>query len=485
MIPLHLRDVVALTGGALHPASPSDDPSGARPEDLLVDGPVTTDSRECGPGSLFVARVGEHADGHAFAAAARSAGAVAVLGERPVPELGTVVVPDVQSAFGALARGVHDRARAGGLRTVAITGSSGKTSTKDLLGQVLATAGPTVAPVGSYNGEIGVPLTVCRVEPATRFLVAEMGARGVGHIAYLTRIAPPDVAVVLNVGLAHVGEFGSQDAIARAKGELVEALSPDGTAVLNADDPRVAAMASRTPGHVVTVGVEQPADVTAGDVVLDAAGRASFTLHGWGLDLPVRLAVSGAHQVGNALSVVAAAVAVGLDPTDAVAALGAAGAASRWRMEVHEREDGVTVVNDAYNANPDSMAAALRALRAIADAPTAQGGARRRTVAVLGAMLELGDQADAEHAGIGRLATELGVDRVLVVGEGARAVAAGSDPAVTTLVADTDAAYDVLQRELRAGDVVLLKSSRDAGLRWLGDRLAGVPLPAGAGTVPA
>ena len=328
MIPLPLRDVVALTGGALHPTDPATDPTdGSDPADagtlgdLLVDGTVTTDSRECGPGSLFVARVGEHADGHAFAAAARAAGAVAVLGERPVPELPTVVVPDVQAAFGALARGVHDRARAGGLRTVAITGSSGKTSTKDLLGQVLAAAGETVAPVGSYNGEIGVPLTVCRVTPATRFLVAEMGARGVGHIAYLTRIAPPDVAVVLNVGLAHVGEFGSQDAIARAKGELVEALGADGTAVLNADDPRVLGMAGRTRGRVVTVGVEQPADVTASDVVLDAAGRASFTLHGWGRALPVRLAVSGAHQVGNALSVVAASVAVGLDPADAVAAL--------------------------------------------------------------------------------------------------------------------------------------------------------------------
>ncbi len=343
--------------------------------------------------------------------------------------------------------------------------------------------GETVAPVGSYNGEVGVPLTVCRVTPSTRFLVAEMGARGVGHIAYLTRIAPPDVSVVLNVGLAHVGEFGSQDAIAQAKGELVESLTEDGTAVLNADDPRVAAMAARTRGRVVTVGVREPADVTATDVVLDALGRASFTLHGWGLDLPVRLAVSGEHQVGNALSVVAAAVAVGLDPAAAVTALSAAGAASRWRMEVHEREDGVTVVNDAYNANPDSMAAALRALRAIADAPVAQGGARRRTVAVLGAMLELGDQAEAEHAGLGRLTTQLGVDRVLVVGEGARAVADGSDPAATTVVPDTGAAYDVLQRELRGGDVVLLKSSRDAGLRWLGDRLAGVPLPDGVGGV--
>ena len=467
MIPLALRDVVALTGGTLHPDTP-------QVREVVVDGPVVTDSRECGPGSLYVARVGEHADGHDFAAATREAGAVAALTSRPLADLPCVVVDDVQTAFGAVARGVHDRARSAGMRTVAVTGSSGKTSTKDLLAQVLATAGETVAPTGSFNGEVGVPLTVCRVTSSTRFLVAEMGARGIGHIRYLTGIAPPDVAVVLNVGLAHVGEFGSREAIATAKGELVEALSPSGLAVLNADDPRVAAMAARTSARVVTVGVDQPADVRASDVVLDALGRPTFVLHGWGRSLPVALLVSGAHQVGNALAVVAAAVECGLDPESATTALSAAGAASRWRMEVHERDDGVTVVNDAYNANPDSMGAALAALRAIADASTP----RRRTWAVLGAMLELGEESEAAHEGVGALAARLGIDRVVVVGEGARAVARGSAPEATELVADSDAAYAVLEAGLEPGDVVLLKSSRDAGLRWLGDRLVGLEVPA-------
>ena len=217
MIPMTLRDVADLTGGSMHPDT-------VEVADLVVDGPVVTDSRGAGPGSLYVARVGEHADGHAYAGAAQAAGAVAALTSRVVDELPCVVVDDVQVAFGRLARGVVDRSP--GLRVVAITGSSGKTSTKDLLAQVLATAGETVAPVASLNGEVGVPLTVCRVTPTTRFLVAEMGARGIGHLTYLTTIAPPDVSIVLNVGVAHVGEFGSREAIAQAKGELVEALGP-------------------------------------------------------------------------------------------------------------------------------------------------------------------------------------------------------------------------------------------------------------------
>ncbi|MEO9152805.1 MAG: UDP-N-acetylmuramoyl-tripeptide--D-alanyl-D-alanine ligase [Lapillicoccus sp.] len=464
MIPLSLRDVVELTGGSLHP---DDATTGA----IVVDGPVVTDSREMAAGGLYIARVGESTDGHRFVGAAGAAGAVAALTERVVADLPCVVVDDVQTAFGRLARGVLDRVS--NLRVVAVTGSSGKTSTKDLLAQVLATAGPTVAPVDSLNGEIGVPLTVCRVTAQTRFLVAEMGARGIGHIAYLTTIAPPDVAIVLNVGSAHVGEFGSRENIATAKGELVEALPRWGVAILNADDPAVAAMASRTSARVVTVGVEQPADVRATDVVLDSLGRASFTLNGFGRTLPVGLTVSGAHQVGNALTVLAAAVECGLDPQAAVRALAGAGPTSRWRMEVHQRDDGVTVVNDAYNANPDSMRAALVALRAMAAATTPA----RRTWAVLGAMLELGEESEPAHRSLGRLTTEMGVDRVVAVGAAARALADTADPATTTWVPDTDTAYALLARELSDGDVVLLKSSRDAGLRWLGDRLVGLEVP--------
>ena len=415
----------------------------------------------------------EHADGHAYVGAARDRGAVAALTGRVVDELPCVVVDDVQTAFGRVARGVVDRAP--DLTVVAVTGSSGKTSTKDLLAQVLATAGETVAPVNSLNGEIGVPLTVCRVTPATRFLVAEMGARGVGHLAYLTTIAPPDVSVVLNVGVAHVGEFGSKEAVAQAKGELVEALRPEGLAVLNADDPEVAKMRSRTQARVVTVGRSADADIRAVDVRLDALSRAAFTVVTPGGSAEVALNVSGAHHVGNALAVVATALECGMRLADVATALSTARSASRWRMEVHERPDGVTVVNDAYNANPDSMHAALEALATI-------GQGTRRTWAVLGEMLELGELSRTEHERVGRWVAELGTHRLVVVGAGATALADGAvragGPTEVTRVADSDEAYELLESQLRPGDVVLLKSSRDAGLRWLGDRLASIEAPA-------
>jgi UDP-N-acetylmuramoyl-tripeptide--D-alanyl-D-alanine ligase len=433
--------------------------------ETVVDGPVTTDSRDCGPGSLYVARRGEHADGHDFAPAAVEAGAVAVLGERPVAGVPTLVVDDVQTAFGRVARAVVDRAP--DLTVLAVTGSSGKTTVKDLLAAVLATSGPTVAPVNSLNGEIGVPLTVCRIDAATRFLVAEMGARGVGHISYLTDIAPPQVAIVLNVGLAHVGEFGSVDNIALAKSELPRSLPADGLAVLNRDDDRVAAMAEGLACRVVTVGEHPDADLRAADVDLDARGRASYTLEGAGEPgLRVTLAQPGRHQVGNSLAVLAAATGAGVPLAQAVEVLATAGPASRWRMEVTERADGVTVVNDAYNANPDSMRAALRAL--------ADMEVSGRRVAVLGGMLELGDAAAEHHRAVGTTAAELGVDVLLGVGELARDVVAGFEAgggADAGWVPDTDAAHDHLASVLRAGDTVLLKSSRDAGLRWLGDRL--------------
>ncbi len=460
MIPIPLAEVVALTSGRLAGVTEAD----AVP--LLVDGPVVTDSREAAPGGLYVARVGEHADGHDFAAAAIGAGCVAALTTRPLEGLPCVVVDDTQEAFAALARAVVDRSPH--LAVVGITGSSGKTSTKDLLGTVLATAGPTVAPVGSYNSEVGVPLTVCRVAPDTRFLVVEMGARGVGHIAYLARMAPPRIGVVLNVGTAHVGEFGSREAIARAKSELPAAVPADGVAVLNADDPAVRAMASVTDARVVLVGEADDADVRATDVVLDAGGRASFTVHTPAGPADVTLGLVGRHHVGNALSVLAVALELGLALPDVVAALGAATPVSRWRMEVTERADGVTLVNDAYNANPDSMHAALEALRRM--------GEGRRTWAVLGTMLELGPESDALHAEVGADAVAHDVDELLVVGEAAAPLAEGASAAggrtrVRT-VADAAEAESLLRAELRAGDVALFKSSRDAGLRLLGDSLA-------------
>lgn len=460
MIALSLREIRDLTGGVVHGADSLDA--------VVVDGTVTTDSRECVPGSLYVARVGEVADGHDFVAAAAQAGAVAALTSRVVEGLPCVVVDDVQAAFGRLARGVVDRAAE--LRVVGITGSSGKTSVKDLLASVLSSVAETVAPVNSLNGEIGVPLTVCRVTPTTRFLVAEMGARGVGHIDYLTRIAPPQVAIVLNVGTAHLGEFGSRENIARAKSELPRAVPAEGLSILNADDPLVAGMAEGLRSRVQLVGLAPEADVRAEDVVLDERGRAAYVLVCPQGRARVTLRQSGAHHVGNSLAVAAAALELGLSLDQVVAGLSAAEAASRWRMEITDRPDGVVVVNDAYNANPHSMRAAL-------DAVTAMHVAGERW-AVLGGMLELGADSDAQHASVGAYAASLGLDHLVAVGEGARPLGEAFPGA--EWVPDTDAAYELLAPRLRRGDLVLLKSSRDSGLRWLGDRLAAEGADGGA-----
>ncbi|MGW5238987.1 UDP-N-acetylmuramoyl-tripeptide--D-alanyl-D-alanine ligase [Monashia sp. NPDC004114] len=462
MIPLSLNEIRDLTGGVLRGADAADA--------VLVDGTVTTDSRDCVPGSLYVARVGEHADGHDYVASAVAKGAVAALTSRPVDGAPCVVVDDVQTAFGRVARGVVDHAPE--LRIVGITGSSGKTTTKDLLASVLSSVAETVAPVNSLNGEIGVPLTVCRVTPTTRFLVAEMGARGVGHIAYLTQIAPPQVGIVLNVGTAHVGEFGSRENIAIAKAELPQAVPAEGLAILNADDPLVAAMADGLGCRVQLVGLSADADLRASDVSLDERGRAAYTLLTPAGEARISLRYSGSHHVGNSLAVAAAALELGLSLDQVAAGLSSAEPASRWRMEITDRPDGVVVVNDAYNANPDSMRAALDAVAAMA--------ATGERWAVLGGMLELGPDSDAEHAAVGAYAARLGLDHIVAVGAGARPIADAAPG--SEWVEDSDAAHDLLEARLRPGDIVLLKSSRDSGLRWLGDRLAGIPSGASSPT---
>jgi len=453
VIELSLAEVAELTGGELT------GPAGAH-----VTGKVTLDSRTVAPGDLFVAVAGERVDGHDFLGAAAAAGAVAALAVRPDAALPTVVVDDPVVALGRLATGVHARLTAGGLLTLGITGSSGKTSTKDLLGQVLAAAGPTVSPPGSYNNDIGLPLTVLDADDSTRFLVLEMGARGPGHIARLCRIAPPRIGVVLNVGSAHLGEFGTPEGTARAKGELVEALPEDGTAVLNADDPRVLGMAPRTAARVLTTGRDPGADVRATDVSLDDSARAGFTLVASGEEHRVALQVTGEHQVANALSAAGAALAAGMSPADVAGALSTATARSRWRMEVDRRADGVLVVNDAYNANPESMRAALAALT---------GLPATRRVAVLGAMGELGPDAAAEHDRLGRDAAAAGVDLIVAVGPDAVGIAEGAAAAghrageESVHVPDRAAARALLTEVLRPGDVVLVKASRAYGLELL------------------
>jgi UDP-N-acetylmuramoyl-tripeptide--D-alanyl-D-alanine ligase len=448
MIAMTLQEIADVVGGSV-----DGDPS------LVVTGAAYVDSRAPVQGGLFVAVAGERVDGHDYAA-----GAHAVLGSRPtgVP---SVLVADPVTALGRLARHVADRLDA---RVLALTGSQGKTGTKDYLAQVLAGSGPTVATTANNNNELGVPLTVLRADADTAYLVVEMGARGIGHISYLCDIAPPWAAAVLNVGTAHVGEFGSREAIAAAKGEIIEALPPDGVAVLNADDDLTAAMGSRTAARVLTFG--RAGDVSWRGLELDDLGRPSFEIGYAGEWLPVRLSQTGAHQVANAAAAAALAIAAGLTLATAAEGLARAGVTSRWRMEMHEREDGLLVVNDAYNANPASMAAAIDALAAI-------GGRRaRRTIAVLGEMKELGDTAAEAHRQVGALAAAAGVDVVVAVGEPAAGIVEGARATVgwrgeAFLTAGRAEALDWLRKNAVAADVVLVKASRGAALEVVADGL--------------
>ena len=487
---MSLARLAEIVGGTLHDVP---DP------DVLVTGTVEFDSRKVTAGGLFLALPGARVDGHDHAATAIEAGAVAVLAARPVGVPAVVVEPlgpsdsnamalehDVDGSGAAVLAALARLARAvtselPDLTVVGVTGSSGKTSTKDLLAAVLAPLGPVVAPPGSFNNELGHPWTALRVDRNTRFLALELSARGVGHVAALAEAVPPRIGVVLNVGTAHLGEFGSQEAIAQAKGELVEALPPaedGGVAVLNADDRLVFAMAQRTRARVVTVGLSKSADVRAVDVQLDDQARAEFTLVAPQGSVRIALGVHGDHQVGNALAAAAVALECGATLEQVADALGAARAVSAKRMDVRTRADGVTVINDSYNANPDSVRAALKALVTMgraADTP-------RRTWAVLGEMAELGPNTVVEHDAIGRFLVRLDVTKLIVVGEGRPlrgmhqgAIMEGSWGDESTLVPDADAALEILRREVRPGDIVLVKASQSVGLWTVADALLADP----------
>ncbi|WP_375003114.1 UDP-N-acetylmuramoyl-tripeptide--D-alanyl-D-alanine ligase [Aeromicrobium sp. CTD01-1L150] len=447
MIPMTTAEIAEVVGGQVH-----GDPA------ALVSAPSAVDSRVVEDGGLFVAIAGERVDGHDFVATAREQGAAAVLGSRVV-DAPCVVVDDATHALGLLARHVLEQVRP---TVVAITGSQGKTSVKDLVAHLLGEE--VVATRGNNNNELGVPLTVLRTHGSTRHVVVEMGARGIGHIARLCRVAPPDVAVVLNVGSAHVGEFGSVDNIAVAKGELVQALRPGGRAVLNIGDPRVAAMARFLPdGTAALVSFGRADDGGSADVAIravrpDGDGEPDVTLAWGGHEVTVHVPLVGEHHAENLAAAVAAVVAACGDDADALDDLGERleqfRSPSPMRMERHRRADGVTVVDDSYNANPESMAAALRAVRDM--------GAGRR-VAVLGEMLELGADAHEQHVRTGRLAADLGYERVLAVGEPARGIAEGAG-AAGQVVTDVSEAVSRLRAWLTGGDVVLVKASRGARL---------------------
>jgi UDP-N-acetylmuramoyl-tripeptide--D-alanyl-D-alanine ligase len=450
MIVLSLAEIAAATGGTLTDAL---DPY------VCVTGPAVSDSRQVAPGGLFAAIGGARADGHDFAAQAYAAGAACVLASRAVGGP-AVIVPDVTTALGQLAR--HALTRIKDVTVIALTGSAGKTTTKDILAQVLARHGATVATPGSFNTEIGLPLTVLRAEESTRYLVLEMGARHAGDIRYLTTLTPPQVGIVLNVGSAHLGEFGTRQAIGRAKAELVQALpqaANGGIAVLNADDDIVAGMARDTTASIITYGTSR-ADIRAADIrLIDGAAR--FILHTPSGSAPVVLRLLGVHQVHNALAAAAAAHALDMDTSSIATALFAAEPHSPGRLQVLQRPDGITIINDAFNANPESTAAGLRSLTCYAGP--------RRTIAVLGEMRELGTAAEAAHHDTGRLAADLGIDILVTVGHGiidtlADAARTSPAPPVIHAAENPDELLPVLRRLLQPGDVVFIKASRSVGL---------------------
>lgn len=427
--------------------------------DVPVTGPVVTDSREAQAGSLYVARRGESADGHAFVSGAATRGAVAVIVEHEVDEAVTqIVVEDSTEALGSLARAHVERLRSvGDLDVIAMTGSVGKTTTKDLLLQIMSEDGPTVAPKLSFNNEVGLPLTVLLADETTRHLVLEMGASGPGHITYLTDIVAPDVAIELCVGHAHVGGFGGFEGVAAAKAELIKGTRPGGPVILNTDDPNVEAMARLATGRVIrfSASSNERADVVARDVRVDRADRASFTLVTPEGEAPVELKIVGRHHVANALAAAAGALTLGVGLETVASVLSRARALSPHRMDVHElRVDGMdlTLIDDSYNANLDSMRAGIAALASI--------GRDSQRIAVLGEMLELGEDSQSLHQQVGALIADAGVDTLIGLGADAHYYLEGA-PEVPNreVAADPQDAARLALEHAEDGAVVLVKGS--------------------------
>ena len=441
---------------------------------------ISIDSRTTKPGELFVAIVGERVDGHDFIAQAMQAGASALLTSRQVAGA-QVVVPASPDSLDPVIHGIaklsaHVRSLMTGVEVIGVTGSSGKTSTKDMIGQILSHAGVTHCPAGSLNNELGLPLTLLSAPNDVKYLVAEMGMRGLGHITHLCNLAQPTIGVVTNVGQAHIGEVGSIDEIAKAKSELVRAIPAVGFVILNADDERVLAMKNLTAATVITFGLSKAADVRAENIYLSASGTYEFDLLYLGERIPTSIPILGEHNVVNALAATAVGLAAGIKFEDIAGALTALKQMSKWRMEVHHLPGDITIINDAYNANPESMSAALQTLTAMAPGVN--------TFAILGKMHELGDASEVIHAQLAKLATELGVTRVVAVGEPAKsyslpALASASstgelsesiDPESVWLP-DFDQACDYIVKQVNSGDILLFKASRAEHFEVLAEQI--------------
>jgi UDP-N-acetylmuramoyl-tripeptide--D-alanyl-D-alanine ligase len=439
---------------------------------ITIAGSVETDSRLISAGSLFVAKPGEITDGHLFISAAIDKGAIAAIVEHPVPEeIAQLIVKDSVEALGLLAAHVVAKVKAlGNMTVIGVTGSNGKTTTKNMLREVLSTQGPTIAPAESFNNEVGAPYSMLQISEHTKFLVVEMGAGGPGTIRYLAQMSKPDIGIELKVGLAHAGEFGGIEVTESIKSELVQELTEDGIAILNADDERVMNMVSKTKAKVVTFGLGDESTYSASDVAISLQGT-SFSFTGAdGVSSPVQLQILGEHHVYNALAALTVAELVGVERSKAIQALEQMKLAEKWRMEMHVASNGVTVINDAYNSSPDSMRAALQTL--------AQLGrlSGKKTVAVMGEMAELGAYSAHEHDAIGRIAVRLNLGQVVVVGKGAKLIHMGASQegswdGESQYFEEISDALGYLREMLTGDEIVLVKSSKSANLRYLGDDL--------------
>lgn len=465
MLPLSVSDVVRVTDGKLLTGR----------GDVTVRG-VCTDSRACRSGELFVPLKGENFDGMAFVGEALGKGAVGSLvtrwNERIKSQVGANVTPKtvlvrVDDALAALQQlASHARSKLD-VEVVGITGSTGKTTTKDFLAAMLGRTMRIVAAERSFNNEVGVPMTILRATAQTQAIVVEMAMRGKGQIAQLTDIARPTVGLVTNVGKTHFEFLGSEERIAEAKGELVEAIPPDGLVALNADDYWTHKIRSLARARVITYGTNSSADVRADDVKVDGEGRASFVLKTRGRRKKVRLPALGRHNVYNFCAAAAVALELGVDITD-IAASANEVALTEMRMQLFTTADNIVVLNDAYNANPTSMKAALETLAAI------EAGGKK--IAVLGDMTELGNMTDVAHFQVGEQAAKSGVDLLVTVGQRSARIADGAMvhgmEKQQVRRCDTSAeASKFVRKALAPSDVVLVKASRVMKLEEVVDAL--------------
>ena len=449
MIPMQASEIAVVVNGTLHGS------------DVLVSEAPVIDSRVAIDGSLFLAVQGENVDGHGFVDDAFAHGAVLAITSKPVSQR-HIIVDDVVAALGKLAQ--HVRSNLLDLTVIGITGSQGKTTTKELLASILSSAAPTVAPHGNFNNEIGAPISLLHCTETTKYCIVEMGARHPGDIAHLCSIAQPNIGVVLKVGSAHVGEFGSMQAIAETKSELIQSLGPEGIAILGTYDDFTPAMARAHKGKTLTFGESSECDIRATDIEV-REGRAHFDLITPEGRSAVGLRIVGLHQVANALAVASVATVLGFSLDQIASGLSTAESEAKWRMEIEELPS-LVLINDAYNASPEATAAALQTLALFAQE---RGG---ESWAFLGKMHELGESSNTDHAAIGTLASELGIDHLVCVGapEYAASISASSATSIHRC-ADIAEAIEVANN-LSKGDVVLVKASRSEKLEILADAIS-------------